>query len=366
MKDILLSFIIPSKIKRYRFMSIFVSMLIFVVGVYCIALPNQSYTKRHKDEFLDQKIHVSAYTHLDDLALGDEFINSNYKIEEHVLVSNNTTSTFDKYLFTSDTIINGENKTINVYVIFDKNNSLNNALVDIQNDYASSYQEESETRIKAISYLYYIEKTNLEEGQYNEDWRLTKYQYYKNLTDEQLNEQYSKLDNFDLFGIDEQGDNNYLLMFFKDQVVSQVPYYPEGAMYHSYTSFTAYYEMHSLEFDFTEANTLNEFGKEFADCMFKPLYDRDQTNYLLVVVGYVLLYPAIYSLLMFWCMKKRGVMKSFKEYYNVAGIASVLPTVIVFIVAWFVPEIAPLYGALFSVFTLLVFMKINTTPELAD
>ena len=64
MKDILLSFIIPSKIKRYRFMSIFVSMLIFVIGVYCIALPNQSYTKRHKDEFLDQKIHVSASSNI--------------------------------------------------------------------------------------------------------------------------------------------------------------------------------------------------------------------------------------------------------------------------------------------------------------
>ena len=64
MKEILLSFISPLKMKKYRFMSILVSILIFIVSIYAISLPNKVYMKNNKDWYLEQKAYVNVYLDL--------------------------------------------------------------------------------------------------------------------------------------------------------------------------------------------------------------------------------------------------------------------------------------------------------------
>ena len=54
MKKLLLSIISPSKMKRFRFMSVLVSILIFIVSIYAIAFPNDIYMNTHKDLYLSQ------------------------------------------------------------------------------------------------------------------------------------------------------------------------------------------------------------------------------------------------------------------------------------------------------------------------
>ena len=91
MKDLILSFVNPLKMKRFRFMSVFISILIFIVSVYLIALPNQIYIDNHKTDFLSQKSYVNAYLELPELALGSDFISSQYVVDENYeMVSKNS------------------------------------------------------------------------------------------------------------------------------------------------------------------------------------------------------------------------------------------------------------------------------------
>lgn len=369
MKDFLLALVSPIKMRKYRYMSVFISMLIFVIAIYCISIPNQNYINMHKDEFLQAQSYVNAYFDLPDETLDEEQQNAKYKVEDGELKG--TVSTNDAAIFEYNIEINiseDQVRDATFYFVFDINNSMTKGLEKVRTEYKENYPDASDDKVNFVTYICY---TNMLDAKKNPEFVEAQFlseelSRLDALEIEALKEESNDLTNFDLFGIDITGQYNYLLLFFKETVSTQVPYVNEEKNTVSYPVLSAYYKQHNVNFDFSECKTLNDFGKAFVYTMFNPLADNEHSEYLMQVVGYVLLFPAVFSLLLCWCMRKRGVMKTFKEYYNVAGIASIIPTFVSFIAGWFVPNAVMIYGILFTMFTLFGYMKINTTPELGD
>ena len=372
MKEILLSVVSPLKIKKYRFMTVFIAMLIFVVSVYVLSFPNKVVMNMNKDTYLSEHSYVNAYMNLpEDIALSQEFINNQYKINDKYEMTSVLTSTnVQKYYFENIKVklAGQDEKTINIHIVFDLSNTMEEGLKKVKEEYTAVYSEDQDERVSYATYLIYVDWIKLSKEEQVQSWKDAKINEYHNEDLEVLKTKMSKLTNFDLFNISINSyENNYCLMFFKDYAVSQIAYYDEEADKITYPSLQLVYSSLKMNLDFSEFTKLNEFGNYFADQMFEPLRDTDQTKYILQVVGYVLLFPAVFVLFLSWSMKKHGTLKTYKEYYNVAAISSLLPLLISFIVLWFAPNLAPMvYGASFSLYTLFVFIKINSTPELLD
>ena len=361
MKEILLSIISPLKMKKFRFMSVLVSMLIFIVSIYAISLPNKVYMKNNKDWYLEQKAYVNVYLNLPELEKdinGNKITDGQFKVNDKYEMTSVYKNEIKQYHFEDIDVqlIGEESKTVDLHIVFDVDDKLTSDLNKIREDYKNLYPEDSDKKMNYSSYIYYVDHLNGKE---------TTLEQLHNVEEKELEEQMKNINNYDLFGIKTSGDD-YLLIFLKNSIVSQIPYYDKSTENTTYPALSSVYSVSKMNLDFSDKTTLKEFGKYLADMMFEPLSDTDQTEYLLQVLGYVLIFPAIFVLLLCWSMKKRGVMKTYKEYYNVASIASILPLLITFILAWFIPKVAPIYGALFCAFTLFVFIKINSTPELTD
>ena len=371
MKEFLLSLISPLKMRKYRYMTVFIAMLIFVVSVYVLAFPNKMYMQMNKDKYLSQKIYVNAYIDLpENINMDSDFIANKYKVNDDFYMTSSSQTKGIKHYYFEDIDVKlpeEEMKSINIHIVFDLENSVDAGLKEIREEYKKIYSDDTDERISLATYLTYVEWIKLTDEEATAAWKNAKYEAIHSAELDDLKADMAKLTNFDLFNINVNNtENNYMLMFFKDYAVSQIAYYDEKAEKMTYPSLQVIYQNLETKFDFSNHNNLKDFGNSFVESMFKPLSTSDQTSYLLQVVGYVIIFPAIFVLLLSWSMKKHGVMKTYKEYYNVAAISSILPLLVTFIIGWFVPEIAPLYGALFCLYTLFAFIKINSTPELGD
>ena len=368
MKQLLLSFIMPLKMKRFRFMSVLVALLIFIVSIYAIALPNDVYMNTHKDYYLSQKAYVNAYLDLPETKLDEKFVSAQFKVNDKGEMTSTMKNEIVQFHYEDiDVLLFGEEqpKSVDFHIVFDVDDILTTELNNIRKEYKELYPDDSDNKVSYASYIYYVEKIKLTTEEDTNEFKLNKFKEINETEEAKLQEQMQKISNYDLFNIKTSGDD-YLLIFLKTSIVSQIPYYDATKQETTYPALSSYYNVAKMNFDFTNIKNLNEFGTYLGQMMFEPLSNTDQTEYLLQVLGYVLIFPAIFVLLLCWSMKKRGVMKTYKEYYNVASIASIVPLLITFILAWFIPKVAPIYGALFCVFVLFAFIRINSTPELAD
>lgn len=76
------------------------------------------------------------------------------------------------------------------------------------------------------------------------------------------------------------------------------------------------------------------------------------------------LFTLITVIILWVFFRKNGIMKKFKEYYNIAAIASVPVTIVFFIFLWFFPKLLNIYIYVFSLFYLISLAAINNTEDL--
>lgn len=81
---------------------------------------------------------------------------------------------------------------------------------------------------------------------------------------------------------------------------------------------------------------------------------------------YVFLFPMLIILMVFILFRKSGRLQTLKEYFNVAAISSVVPVFIAFLVSWFYVEAYSFYVFIFATYYLLMVLKINTVKEILD
>ena len=95
-----------------------------------------------------------------------------------------------------------------------------------------------------------------------------------------------------------------------------------------------YYANSSMNFEDMFASTFGTYMTEKFEAGYKVLVVQ---TFNLTAFIFCLIYPLIITLLFSLLFKRNGRLKTFKEYYNIASIANIVPTIISFIVMWFNP-----------------------------
>jgi hypothetical protein len=85
-------------------------------------------------------------------------------------------------------------------------------------------------------------------------------------------------------------------------------------------------------------------------------------NLFLIAFLFPLLFITIYWLV----FKRTGKLRYFKEYYNIAAIASLVPLLIVFVIAWFLPVVINWYMFAFGLYYLYILYRVNNAREIEE
>ena len=89
------------------------------------------------------------------------------------------------------------------------------------------------------------------------------------------------------------------------------------------------------------------------------------SNFTLIALLYLMGFTLIVSLLFSLLFRKNGRLKRFKEYYNIAALANLVPLVITFIFTFFNPAwFGTVYLTTFSIYYLFVLYRINNSPQM--
>ena len=109
--------------------------------------------------------------------------------------------------------------------------------------------------------------------------------------------------------------------------------------------------------------SIDDFGQQFASNVIDLYIQYSTIQQTLQAILIVIFYPALVVVILWLFFRKNGNLKTFKEYYNIAAISSVIPTLITFAVLWFVPTLVTMYGLTFSIFYIFILYRINLTAE---
>jgi hypothetical protein len=103
----------------------------------------------------------------------------------------------------------------------------------------------------------------------------------------------------------------------------------------------------------------NTFGDYIMDKMLVGFsaYARSTAFFQTLIITIV--FPLLMVLLFWLFFKRNGRLKRFKEYFNIAAISSILPLLLAFAIAWYLPIVLNWYIFIFSIFYLFALFKIN-------
>lgn len=311
------SIFIPKRMVKFRYMSILVAICIFIVASYIIVIPIKPYLNRNIDKMVSQNnyYYLKGITEISIEDTNEIFIdlqnkecsaNDNNQLECSNLDSN--------YYETSLSYVNSENRTVNITFVIDLFDSEGKALYNPDKDF--SYSREK----------------------------------YPNIDEEDY----------------------YLIIFRKDRIYYQA--YPTGveeskaerngeAIKSLYIS--AYYD-YVKGFNFNNFQNDSYFARDYIySCLIKEQIRIVTTQYSMVAFFYTVVFTLVVVLLFWLFFKKNGKLKKFKEYYNVAAISSIAPTILLFILMWFNNGFIGYYIFGFSVYYLFVLYRINNSREIA-
>ena len=328
------SLVIPIKMKKFRYISVLFAILIFILEIFLLSLPHNFYIKSNHERYILDKAYIANYYEIGDANVysyplkenkTNDFQNikdSEYHIEENKMVA----KTKEDIRIYNVSYINNEEE-MNLYIVFDVANNMLNKITEYQDKYLEKYPDETKNDAFYISQFIYIR--SLRENIDGE----TLFEEYNKKTEKELDDEWATYTNFDLFNIEPTKKDSYLLLFTENYLLTQIPIIEKDEV--TYASMSVEYAS-GATLDFREVNNIDEFGKEVCEGVLPILFNQDVNLYIINVVFYVILYPLIIVLIMWFAMHKNGVLKRFKEYYNVASIASLVPCLITFILSWFI------------------------------
>ena len=316
--NFLKSFIFPTKMARFRYMSILISICIFILASYLLTIPVKPYLRRSYDKMIEEN-NYSYLKGLRDITINEETSNVFKELQsleckagsDDLLECANLEGT----LYETDlTYTNSDNILVNIKFVID--------LLDSNG----------------------------------------KTQYYPEREFTYSNDAYPNIETEDYF----------LIIFRKDCIYYRA--YPIGiedanlernGSKVTSIQFTSFYD-YAKNFDFSNFQNDTFYAAPYLISMLKaghiPVLT---TTYSMSFFFYTVVFTLIISFLFWLFFKKNGRLKKFKEYYNTAAIASVIPTLIVFGLLWINPAYSGLYIFGFSVFYLFVLYRINNAREIA-
>lgn len=315
--NFLKSLVIPSKMAKYRHMSILIAICIFILASYILTIPVKPYMKRS----LGKMVTENNYLYLQSI--------------ENMVVNNDTTNVF-KELQSKECY--AENETL---VCNNMDGTLYETTLEYQKEYGNNV------------YIKFVIDLFDSEG---------KAQFYPERSFTYSVEDYPNIDY----------DDYFLVIFRKERIYYQA--FPTGidsanvkrgdtkvkSLYLS-----SYYDSNK-EFNFANFQNDAYFGKTYLlNSLIVGHIPQLVTEYSLTTFFFCVVFTLIVAFMFWLFFKKNGRLKKFKEYYNVASIASVVPTILLFGLMWINVTFIGYYIFGFSVFYLFVLYRINNAREIA-
>ena len=314
--EFLKSLVIPQKIAKHRYMSVLISIIIFMVSVYVLSMPityqiNNSYsTMKEQYNYLALQ---EIESHLSDTegneAVLQELANLECGVDKESL-SMKCAKLSENQVFDKDIIINvdGIKKTIKFKVDLSKEDpTIEEILLDTE-DYPYVNNEEI--------YLVLV---------------LPKVLYFQ---------AHQK-------GISDDITHNGEKIVLENRSYYYQNYMPEL----------------SLVGDEASARSLGGVIVEALILADIKAVSQQLTTYLFFIM---FILPLIFVFIFWLVFKKNGKLTTYKEYYNIAAISSILPIVLTFILSWFWQASFEYYMYAFMLFYLYTLYRINNSPNEID
>ena len=170
-------------------------------------------------------------------------------------------------------------------------------------------------------------------------------------------------DLFDTYGID-KNDDNYLLLFslnyYELQNITTVTVDEADTKKGTIVSAATY---KGCPIDFGAYNNAEEFLDGIANALASLYGEVYTSSFTFTSMLMLFILPLLLIIVMWLILRKNGSMKKFKEYYNIAAICSVVPSLVAFGIAWFWPQIINFYTTVFVVYYLFCVWRINGMPD---
>ena len=295
--DFLKSFFVPSKMRRFRNMSIFIAITIFLVSTYLFAIPI-----KYKFSKPNEVMKLNAYLSKDFNEAESNFDYSEIKANNYVINAKESKLSADSEelkVFKVESLVSNNN--YNFYFVFD----FSKESFESSEDLYAKYEIEKEKSSCIVLFA---------PGFYE----------LQNLVVDTEDE--TKLN-----------VNTIQAASYKD-----------------------------CEIDFNSYNDTNEFLDGVGLALAKLYGSLYVTSFTLTSALMIFLLPMGVILLMWLILRKNGSLKRFKEYYNIASIVSILPTLIAFGISWFWPQVVNFYITAFMMYYLIIIFRINALPNEED
>ncbi|NLH55210.1 MAG: hypothetical protein GX482_06880 [Acholeplasmataceae bacterium] len=313
-------FVFPTKMVRFRNMSALISLLIFVLSTYLLSLPLGKAladgVRAEKKAYNFQAVHEAA-EHLDEAGkeILDEIINLECAIgEDGLLACVNLETNFKEYEIVYEK--DGIKKHIHVFFDFYDQEKEEEPAIDLEKEFSIEnekyeYVENEEHYFIVFTKKYlYFQAHQLEMGDKEKDMEIT--------------------------------HNEERLVLFRDDGLDYAKFMPGFSL---------------------KLEDGDEFGDYVIDMYLGGLseYYRPMSFIITFLVSIVFL---LLMVLLFWLFfRKTGRLQRFKEYFNTAAIASIIPLLLTFGLAWIFPIILNYYIFIFSLFYLFALFRINNMPK---
>ena len=289
--DFLKSFIFPLKMRRFRSMSVFIAISIFLVATYLTIIPVRvKYS--NKDYIISKNYYLTK-----------NFYDATTDFDYDLIKANNFV------LDTKELVLSGDIDEVKVYKI--------DSIIDNKN--------------YTFNIIYDLDKDNLDQAE----------------------------DLYMIYDLEKKEASCVVLFSSKFYELQNVKLDNEEKLVANTIQGSTY---KGLDIDFNNCNNANEFLDMMASGIAKLYGDMYIAMFTLTSILMVLVLPLLLVFVMWLVLRKNGSLKLFKEYYNVASIASVVPVLIAFGVAWFWPQVVNFYTTAFVMFYLFVIYRINAYP----
>ena len=372
--NFLKSLVLPVKMVKYRYMSVLLGIILFILSAILLTIPVGTYYKENSYKLIEERNIIG----LRDLLQAP---------------SNEESLVFQKLSEIKDAGFKVE------YNETDKNYQLTYRVDDIiQEEHRSLYEfsylneEEQNVNVHIIVDIFNLERDENLEGNEKEKvlppTKITSeedikdnYQFinYDSLSEAEQQEligsyyvRINKLDNSENIHFKPSIDNNHIVVILGTDSLfySYHNVIKENEEYIDNPNISTAKIFWSIDYSFNANEMINYNAKTSLD-NFARLISRGFAAQLSLVTQfsiflYVFLFPMIIVLMVFILFRKSGRLQTLKEYFNIAAISTIVPVLITFIVSWFYFEAYSFYVFVFATYYLLMILKINTVKEILD
>lgn len=338
----------PTGLKGYKNISGFVAVMIFLLEINLLYLPIKGVLLRKVDDNLNNNAYTIIFSNIEDTFNEgiDGIKNSDYYLVMDENYYKLKTKDTEEQINVYDYDFSFQEQNYKVTYVFDVKGVSDNEISVILDKFLKLYPEHDKTLASYISMILYTERIETEEA------LSERMKYYAEKTTEDITNKINSLTYFDLYNV-EKTDKSYLLVFFETTFLAEVPSSTEG----QFARMASTYD--NIELDMDNINNINQFSKLFAHRLGERLAEEESVYYLGTCLMYVLLYPIILAGIFNLCLKHRGSLKTFKEFYNVLSMISIAPALLGFIVTFFIGTGATMiYSAALTIYSFIMIYKV--------